>query len=93
VFSRQLARLLESLGSVQVAPPKPAVMERSDDKQSHENLPPVQRESEKPCKQEAEKLVKLRANPCAPKWKFFARDLHCRTLRPQVARLPESLGD
>jgi uncharacterized caspase-like protein len=87
----QLARLLESLGIAPVDPQRPAVVERSD-AQSHETVPPTQRDAADPCKEDAEKLVKLRAKPVRAEVENFARDLRCQTLRPQVARLLESLG-
>jgi uncharacterized caspase-like protein len=45
------------------------------------------------CKRDEDKLVKLRANPLREDVAHFAHDLHCETLRAQVTRLLESLGD
>jgi uncharacterized caspase-like protein len=44
------------------------------------------------CKRDAGLLASLRANPSAARVAQFARDLACEELRPQVARLAESLG-
>jgi uncharacterized caspase-like protein len=52
------------------------------------------RTSDEPsCKRDRDKLVALRANPVRDDVARFARDLHCETLRAQVTRLLESLGD
>jgi hypothetical protein len=88
----QLARLLESLGITPVDLQGPAVVEKGD-AQSREAAPPVQRDAGDACKEDAEKLVKLRAQPVRAEVEIFARDLRCQTLRPQVARLLESLGE
>ncbi|MGO9005157.1 MAG: caspase domain-containing protein [Beijerinckiaceae bacterium] len=45
------------------------------------------------CKRDKDRLVKLRANPIREDVARFAHDLHCETLRAQVTRLLESLGD
>ncbi|MGP0059088.1 MAG: caspase family protein [Beijerinckiaceae bacterium] len=45
------------------------------------------------CNRDKDKLVKLRANPVREDVARFAHELHCETLRAQVTRLLESLGD
>ena len=45
-----------------------------------------------PCKQELEQLGRLRANPSAEVAQRLDKDMTCRELRPQLARLMESLG-
>jgi hypothetical protein len=44
------------------------------------------------CKRDEEKLVRLRANPSLDQIERFERELRCARLRPQVARLRESVG-
>jgi len=44
------------------------------------------------CKRDAERLARLRANPTIEEGERLARELACPELRPQVARLLESLG-
>jgi hypothetical protein len=44
------------------------------------------------CKREEEKLVRLRANPSLDQIVRFDQELRCTRLRPQIARLRESVG-
>ncbi len=44
------------------------------------------------CKQDEERLVRLRANPTGDEAERFASELNCERLRPQLSRLMESLG-
>jgi uncharacterized caspase-like protein len=48
---------------------------------------------EQACEHDAERLNGLRANPTREDVVRFSRELACEELRPQVARLLESLGD
>jgi uncharacterized caspase-like protein len=44
------------------------------------------------CKQDEDRLVRLRANPTSDEAERFASELNCERLRPQLSRLMESLG-
>ena len=44
------------------------------------------------CKRDEDRLVRLRANPASDEAERFASELSCEPLRPQLARLMESLG-
>ena len=44
------------------------------------------------CRQDEERLVRLRANPPSDEAERFASELNCERLRPQLSRLMESLG-
>jgi len=44
------------------------------------------------CERDAERLVRLRANPSSEEAARFAGELQCEKLRPQFSRLMESLG-
>ena len=79
----QIQRLIESLDikrpSESTTPPKPAAASPLDAAQV--------------CKQEAEELARLRANPQRASVERFARDLKCDSLKAQAARLLESVND
>jgi hypothetical protein len=87
----QLARLLESVGTKDVpifgstASPQPAPAP------SEQGLPPAATKAQI-CKRESEALARLRANPTLQEVTRFSRELGCDELRPQVARLLESVG-
>jgi uncharacterized caspase-like protein len=44
------------------------------------------------CERDADRLVRLRANPTSEEASSFASELSCEKLRPQLSRLMESLG-
>jgi uncharacterized caspase-like protein len=44
------------------------------------------------CRQDEDRLVRLRANPTSDEAERFASELNCERLRPQLSRLMESLG-
>jgi uncharacterized caspase-like protein len=44
------------------------------------------------CERDADRLVRLRANPTSDEATHFASELNCEKLRPQLSRLMESLG-
>jgi uncharacterized caspase-like protein len=44
------------------------------------------------CKQDEDRLVRLRANPTSDEAESFVSELNCERLRPQLSRLMESLG-
>ncbi len=48
--------------------------------------------AEDTCKRDEEKLVRLRANPSLDQIVRFEQELRCPRLRPQIARLRESVG-
>jgi hypothetical protein len=45
------------------------------------------------CRREAEDLKRIRSNPDRREAEVFARDVKCDTLKPQAARLLESLSE
>jgi hypothetical protein len=49
--------------------------------------------SDEICRRDGERLKRLRTNPSREEVALFADDLGCEKLRPQLARLIESLGD
>ncbi len=72
----RLARLTTSPVQEPAAQPNPAAPEASQ---------------EQICKRDEERLTRLRANPVADEIARFERELGCRKLRPQIARLRESV--
>ncbi len=99
----QVQRLIESLGMNPIAPssaPAPAAERISNaaPPPSEPAIPPKPAaanpvDSAQLCKQEAEELARLRANPHRASAERFARDLKCDSLKAQVARLLESVDD
>jgi hypothetical protein len=53
---------------------------------------PVSTPGDDACKRDEEKLAHLRANPALDQIVKFEQELHCTRLRPQIARLRESVG-
>jgi hypothetical protein len=53
---------------------------------------PVPTSGDDACKRDEEKLAHLRANPALDQIVKFEQELHCARLRPQIARLRESVG-
>jgi hypothetical protein len=84
----QLQRLMESLG---VAPPASLSTKRA--LAPMPGPEPAAEDSPAACAAEAVKLSRLRAEPDRAAAVAFAQVMHCRALRPQMARLLESLGD
>jgi hypothetical protein len=80
----QLQRLAESLG---VAPPA------AEGSQRAVALRPAPETSAAICEAEGGQLSRLRAHPDRKATLDFADAMRCRALKPQVARLLESLGD
>lgn len=103
----QVARLLDSINPAPSNPPETAVPTDGDaggraKKPAPDTIvaspqeteaSPDRKSDETTCKRDADRLVKLRANPVRQDIERFARDLHCEALRAQVARLLESIGD
>jgi Caspase domain len=82
----QLNRLMESVGIEPiVAPPAAATTSPGQSEGSAAD-------KGRTCSQEEERLARLRANPSADQITQFAREFTCKSLRPQVGRLMESLG-
>ena len=54
---------------------------------------PAAAPADEACKRDEEKLVRLRASPSLDQIVRFERELRCTRLRPQIARLRESVGD
>jgi Caspase domain len=78
----QLAKLAAGTGTLR-GPPEAAPPEKA----------PSERVSkERDCKRDAERLARVRANPILEEVERFWRELTCDDLRPQVARLLESVG-
>jgi hypothetical protein len=84
----QLQRLMESLG---FAPPASHNTKRAVAPMS--GPAPVAEDSAAICAEEAAKLSRLRAEPDREAALAFSDKMRCQALRPQVARLLESLGD
>jgi uncharacterized caspase-like protein len=89
----QVARLLESLGG----PPVPTVRVETPAVNPLPSALPSkgqkeQADPEQACKRDTERLAILRKNPTIAEAERFFRELNCEELRPQIARLLESLG-
>jgi hypothetical protein len=103
----QVARLLDSINPAPSGPSETAVPKDGDAggrarKPAPETIvaspqetevAPGRKPDETSCKRDADRLVKLRANPVRQDIERFARDLQCEALRAQVARLLESISD
>jgi hypothetical protein len=77
--------------SVQVIVPPQSAQTAAAEPASQDSravTPPV----EDACKRDEEKLVRLRANPSLDQIVRFEQELRCPRLRPQIARLRESVG-
>lgn len=53
---------------------------------------PLSAQANEACKRDEERLSRLRANPTLDQISRFEQELRCTKLRPQIARLRESLG-
>jgi hypothetical protein len=73
----------------QVRAPPAAV---SDLQSPRAAVQPVSTPEDGGCKRDEEKLAHLRANPALDQIVKFEQELHCTRLRPQIARLRESVG-
>jgi hypothetical protein len=97
----QVQRLVESFGAKSAAlPPSPkpdqgavapAPNPRNDVAKSAETAEPA--DIAVVCKQEADELSRIRANPDREAAQQFARTIKCGSLKAQAARLLESLGN
>jgi hypothetical protein len=76
---------------VATAPP-PVTPPPNDRVVELKNPPKPAADQDQACKQDESKLVKLRANPSREALATFERELGCERLRPQIARLRESLA-
>jgi uncharacterized caspase-like protein len=93
----QVARLVESTAPLHAVPPEPVVppppVEKSSTPPRLTN-PDLDRKSDaNSCKRDEDRLSKLRANPVREDVQRFARELQCDSLRAQVTRLLESVGN
>jgi uncharacterized caspase-like protein len=103
----QVARLRESLGGIAEQPqvtqqqpqqqerprPAPAPAPQSREQQAAvKNAPLAPISQAQACKQDEERLARLRASQAGDEVLRFERELTCERLRPQVLRLRESLG-
>jgi uncharacterized caspase-like protein len=103
----QVARLRESLGDAaeqqpQVTQQQPQQQERprpapgptlpSRDQQAAVKIDPAPISQAQACKQDEERLARLRASQARDEVLRFEKELTCERLRPQVLRLRESLG-
>jgi uncharacterized caspase-like protein len=79
-IDKLLARQKLEAAKTEVAPEEPAKTEVAA-------LSPDQL-----CERDADRLVRLRANPTSDEATHFASELNCEKLRPQLSRLMESLG-
>jgi hypothetical protein len=76
-------------------PPQPAqtVAAAPASQESQAETSPAATTVEDTCKRDEEKLVRLRStNPSLDQIVRFERELRCPRLRPQIARLRESVG-
>jgi hypothetical protein len=78
----QLAKLLTGAGAYRGQPEGPPA----------EKAPSESASKERDCKRDSERLARLRANPTVEEAERLSRELTCDELRPQIARLLESLG-
>lgn len=86
----QLERLMESLGVKTTISPAPQTRGITQEI-TLPSQPTVDQRAA--CAKESQDLVKLRADPQRTAVQRFASSLNCEALKPQVARLLESLGD
>ena len=97
----QVQRLMESIGLKPIAPdqtrtpgsqaaPAPAATAPTA---SSSNIVVETGDSAELCKKEADELTRIRANPDRNSVQRFARDMKCDSLKAQVARLMESVGE
>ena len=101
----QVQRLLESLSPERVSPnpsgPAPAVVQTlaviAPQQRANASTPAPgagqQPENVQACQREAKELARIRASPDREASLRLLRNLKCEDLRPQVARLLESIGD
>ena len=81
---------LQSLDKPPAKPEPPAPPERPADLKSQPKAAPANPIAA--CKQDEARLARLRANPSLADIVTFERELGCEKLRPQLARMRESLG-
>jgi hypothetical protein len=87
----QVQRLLESLGAPVGAAAQPASTSAPQLRGVTPQAPPP--DDPQVCKRDAAELARVRANPNRASVLRFEESLRCEELRPQVARLRESLDD
>jgi len=73
-------------------PPRPTVLEPPRPSVSPSKGQKEQADPEQACKRDSERLANLRKSPTIADAERFLRELNCEELRPQIARLLESLG-
>jgi hypothetical protein len=94
----QVLRLLESVSFAPpaAAQPVPVPIKQYEEQRAHApDAKPVGRSEpqDQACQRDAERLKHLRADPKREDVERFSRELTCEAVRPQVARLLESLGN
>jgi uncharacterized caspase-like protein len=95
----QVARLVESIAPLQAVPPEPVVRQNPPPEEKiatppRLTNPDVERKPDmNSCKRDEDRLAKLRANPVREDVQRFAHELQCDSLRAQVTRLLESVGN
>jgi hypothetical protein len=92
----QVQRLMESLGVKAIgaaagAAPAPSPIAPKEASGASDAV--KQAQNVEVCKHEADELSRIRANPDRDAAQRFASELKCNSLRPQAARLLESIGD
>ncbi|MEW6643210.1 MAG: hypothetical protein AB1586_22080, partial [Pseudomonadota bacterium] len=92
VQRQQEEQRLKAAAEAQRPPQKVAGIERLDQKDTKADVPPAPTTSTASCDQDAARLARLRSNPALADIVQFERELTCDRLRPQVARLRESLA-
>ncbi len=84
--SPQLAPAVQVTAPAQPQPqPKAGPVSRTE-------AQPLSAQADEACKRDEERLSRLRANPVLDQITRFEQELRCTRLRPQIARLRESLG-
>ena len=75
-----------------IVPPPPAQASEPASQGARTEAQPATSALDDACKRDEEKLVRLRASPTLDQIVRFEQELRCTRLRPQIARLRESVG-
>jgi hypothetical protein len=78
--------------AVQVTAPSQPQPQPKAGPASRTEAQPLSAQADEACKRDEERLSRLRANPVLDQITRFEQELRCTRLRPQIARLRESLG-
>ncbi len=78
--------------AVQITAPAQPQSQPKADPVSRTEVQPLSAQADEACKRDEERLSRLRASPTLDQITRFEQELRCTRLRPQIARLRESLG-